>query len=546
LGKVVEILEGAKSSGLDRSEVYFLTDLGKNSWASENLTADFGRRVDELSQKATLVVLDLGQGVAENLAVTQLNVDQPYTVADRPTTVTAAVRNFGSQPRSQHVVELFVDDVRVNDQLVDVQPGESASVMFRHQFDRPGDHLVEVRLGPDSLDVDNHRWLALPVKKQLRVLCIDGKPAGDGISGAADYVMLALNPNADDPASPWPIRPEVASESAILERDLSQYDAVFVCNVGQFTGSEARVLSTYVKNGGGLILFLGDRVQPDRYNRELGESGVKLLPATIGDLVSEAQYHFDPLDYRHPLVAAFKGSEQAGLLTTPIYKYFKVTPLEKSTAKVALAFGEGDAAIVEQSHGRGRVILLTTDGSLSSIDPASKSPWTAMSAWPSFVPLVQEMLALAVGSQTAARNAQVGETLGEAVRSLAGKQTLTLTTPEEKEETLRLSTDSEGSRWSYADTLVSGPYRVEAETRSEDAKDRIYAVNVDTKESNLARIDPNEMLPQFTTTAPSLSLDSTGTNVVRQSGLHRWLLYSVLVLLFLEVFLAWRASNARA
>lgn len=169
-----------------------------------------------------------------------------------------------------------------------------------------------------------------------------------------------------------------------------------------------------------------------------------------------------------------------------------------------------------------------------------------MSAWPSFVPLVQEMLALAAGSQTAARNASVGETLGEAVRSLAGKQSLRLTTPEEKEETLRLSTDAEGSRWSYAETLVSGPYRVEAETRAEDAKDRVYAVNVDTKESNLARIDPSEMLPQFTTTAPSSSFDATGADVVRQSGLHRWLLYCVLILLFFEVFLAWRASTARA
>ena len=548
LAKVEEILKTARTSGLDRAEVYFLTDLGRTSWSPDQLTADFGQRVDRLGQKAALVVLDLGQGSTENLAITQVSVDEPYATVDRDVSISATIRNFGTQPRLRHLVEMFVNGRRVNDTMVDVQPGETTTATFRHRFEATGANMIEVRLGPDSLDIDNHRWLALPVKQQLRVLCIDGKPAGDGISGAADYVMLALNPNSNDPTSRWPIRPEVASESALLERDLSQYDAVFLCNVGQFTSSEARVLANYAKNGGGLILFLGDRVQTGRYNRELGDSGVKLLPAEIGDLVSEAQYRFDPLDYRHPLIAPFKGREQAGLLTTPVYKYFKVKPQEKSQSQVALAFAQGDAAIVEKPFGRGRVILLATDGSLSSVDPASKSPWTAMSAWPSFVPLVQEMVALAAGSQLATQNVRVGDSLGDVVRSLASKQSLTMQTPAGKEEPLRLATDEDGSRWSFSETLTSGPYKVEfgGESSAGGKEESLYAVNLDTSESNLTRIDVAEMLPQFTTTVPSSADDASSADVARHSGLHRWMLYCVMTLLFLEVFLAWRAGSARA
>jgi hypothetical protein len=550
LAKVEEIFQEAKSSGLDRTEVYFLTDLGRTSWSPDQLSADFQQRVEKLGQQASLVVLDLGQGSAENLAVTAVSLSEPYATIDHELTILTQVRNFGTQPKLRHLVELLVDGRRVNDTLIDVKPGETATATFHHRFESAGGHLFEIRLGPDSLDVDNHRWLALSVKQQLRVLCVDGKPAGDGISGAADYVMLALNPNLGDTTSRWPIVPEIASESSIVERDLSQYDAIFLCNVGQFTGSEARVLSTYVKQGGGLILFLGDRVQPDRYNRELGAGGVKLLPAELGGIVSEAQYRFDPLDYRHHLTAPFKGREQAGLLTTPVYKYFQLKPLEKSSAKVAMAFAQGDPAIIEQPVGRGRVILMATDGSLSSIDPVSRAPWTSMSAWPSFLPLVQEMFALAAGSQLAGHNLIVGDALSDVMRTRAAKESLTIQTPADRNEPLRLTTDEEGSRWTFADTFQSGPYRIESGTPSTSAdsakQQSIYAVNVDTRESNLARIDATEMLPQFTTTVPSTADDSSSANVARFSGLHRLLLYSVMGLLFLEVFLAWRAGHTTA
>ena len=57
-------------------------------------------------------------------------------------------------------------------------PGEQAAVSFSHRFDSPGDHVVEAAAwDADLLDIDNHRWLSVPVKDHLRVLCVDGKPA---------------------------------------------------------------------------------------------------------------------------------------------------------------------------------------------------------------------------------------------------------------------------------------------------------------------------------------------------------------------------------
>src|SRR5690606_20077252 len=122
---------------------------------------------------------------------------------------------------------------------------------------------------------------------------------------------------------------------------------------------EVVLLSNYVNQGGGLVVFLGDRVLADAYNeafvsqRNLGDMVRKvalqraaqepapedraLLPAAIGELVTGENAGIDPLEYRHPIVAAFRGRERAGLLTTPIMSYLRLTPHVEQGAQVALA-----------------------------------------------------------------------------------------------------------------------------------------------------------------------------------------------------------------
>jgi hypothetical protein len=546
LVQVEQILKSADSAGLARSEVYFLTDLGRNTWLPDLKdadAADYRQRLDRLGQAASLVVVDLGQSGAENLAATALVAEEPFATTAREIGFSAQVRNFGAQPRNHHLVEFHVDNRRVKESYVDVPAGEQAAVAFSHRFDTPGDHVVELRLGPDLLDVDNHRWQSVPVKQHVRVLCVNGKPAVGPMSGATDYLALALDPDAGDGSAPSVVQPEVILESALLERDLARYDCVFLCNVAQFTASEARVLEAVLARGGGLVFFLGDQVLTDRYNRELGgEQGLRVLPARLGDVVSEARYHFDPLNYRHPLLRVFAGREQSGLLTTPVYKYFRLVVDPASKARVALAFDGGDPAVVEEVIHAGRSIVVATEGSLSSVDPATKNPWTTMPAWPSFVPIVQELLALAVRGQMNERNLQVGQSLGDSLPAMATRATVGVTDPAGSREEVRMALDSQSSRWSYADTQQSGVYRVELGAPVSRAQ--AFAVNVDTAESDLTRLAGDELPREFHAYQRDDLDEADSPAIGGRSGLHKLLLYCVLGLLFVETFLAWRFGNA--
>lgn len=548
LTQVERICQAAAGAGLSRTEVYFLTDLGRNTWVPETkdaAAADYRQRLGRLAEQASLVVLDLGQTGCENLAVTTVATNEPFVTTAQEVTLTAQVRNFGAQSRNHHLVELHVDGRRVKESYVDVAPGEQSPLTFTHRFDAPGDHVVEIRLGADLLDIDDHRWLSVPVKDHVRVLCVNGKPGSGPMTGATDYLALALNPGAGDSQSAGVVTAEVIAESALLERDLTQYDCVFLCNVAQFTSSEARLLDGVLQRGGGLVFFLGDQVLAERYNRELGgEQGVRILPARLGEVIHEAQYQyrFDPLDYRHPLVDVFKGREQSGLLTTPVYTYFRLAVEPDSKARVALAFEAGDAAIVEETIHRGRSILVATECSLSSVDPNTKNPWTTMPAWPSYVPLVQELVSLAVGGKMAEHNVEVGQTLGESLAAVASRATVSVTNPAGASDNVRMALDATSSRWSYADTGQSGVYRVALGSPLE--REEAFAVNVNTVESDLTKIATEELPREFATHRQT-NLDDVDSPAIRQrSGLHKALLYCVLALLFTETFLAWWFGRA--
>src|SRR4029079_7504670 len=131
-----------------------------------------------------------------------------------------------------------------------------------------------------------------------------------------------------------PIHSTVIAENALLETDLSRFDCVFCSNVGQFTSGESQALRSYVDAGGALVLFLGNRVLAERYNEVLGGEGPdRLLPVMLDEPIVSSQYSFDPLQYRHPIVAEFRGNEGAGLLQTFISKYYRMRLIDPERSK---------------------------------------------------------------------------------------------------------------------------------------------------------------------------------------------------------------------
>ena len=109
-----------------------------------------------------------------------------------------------------------------------------------------------------------------------------------------------------------------------------------------------------------------------------------------------------------------------------------------------------------------------------------------MPAWPSFVPLVQEMLALVVSGQAREQQRPRRAAAGRhAVDAAATQLPVAITEPDGHHDDLQVSSDAGGGRWSFADTWQSGVYLVADRHPAE--REELFVVNVDTSESDLAR-----------------------------------------------------------
>jgi hypothetical protein len=553
LAQIEQVLNAASSQNIDlQHEVFFLTDLGRNTWdAASASTGETRLQIARLAERAQLWLVDLGQPQTENLAITDLRSSQALFTTAAEIDFEVTVRRFAGQrapggerapagATSRRKVELIVDGQRVSEEPVTVPAGGESAVAFRHRFSAAGIHTVEARLAADALAIDDHRWLSVPVKDAIETLIVNG----ESNPRATNYLRFALDPDSDSGRAAGTVshvRTTVIPETALAEIDLGNYDCVFLSNVGQFTRGEAQVLKTYVKTGGGLVFFLGNRVLADRYNQELGAGRERLLPVLLEQPVAGSQYSFDPLEYRHPIVAEFRGNEDAGLLQTFIAQYFRMrlADTQQSKAQIALAFGpNNDPAIVTEPIQHGRVTVVAIPASFESVVSGTGDPWSVMPAMPSFQPIVQEILAWTLSGRSRGQNVLVGEVIGAAAPLASANTSITLATPDGRVEQVRVSDEADETRWSFGDTWWSGIY--EAESDSDGRSDQAFAVNVDPSESDLAKVALDELPDGITPLGQWHDADDASSPVLAARGaFHRPLLYIALSLLLVESCLAW-------
>ncbi|MDZ4778763.1 MAG: VWA domain-containing protein [Planctomycetia bacterium] len=543
-----EVLRAARRDErkLSRDEVYIVSDLCGPSWNPADRgsrQAIHDRAATLVSEGTSLVVVDVGQDDQENIAVAELITPDRFSAVGRETRFEVQLLNHGRRDHSQVRVEFLVDGARVGAAQVDVKAGGTAATSFRHRFDSPGDHAVEARISGDKLDIDNHRWLSLPVRDRLRVLCVDGNPRSQGRPGATDYLRVALSP-VDRASDNGLVDVVVATEGTWLENQLTGFDCVFLSDVRQFTAAEARLLESYLAAGGGLVTFLGPQVDAKNYNQRLcGQDGApRVLPATIGELVAENQQPVDPLGYRHAIVSPFRDQEQAGLLTTPISHYFRLLPDTEHGAQVVAAIAGGDAWIVEAPVERGVSILVATS--------AADRDWTLLPVWPSFVPLVQEMLMASIQGKTEERNLLVGRPFGGNLGTAVADVPVRVTNPRDVESIVTTASDDGHARWAFGETYTSGVYR--AAWNAPIATEARFAVNVDPREGELARLHESELRERiwqgvaFQYTADwHGSEDTPSVGLSRATPMHQGLLLAALLAMVAESTLAWY-SGARA
>jgi hypothetical protein len=492
------------ASNKPRREVFVLTDLTRSAWGLNQSVANLDK-IEKLPGGVGTYVMSLGPPGRQRHDVGIVRVEPAAGVVsqDEPVPVRAVVRATGPTA-ARRVVEFYVDGQKKDQKTIDVPAGsEAETAPFLPRF-KEGMHRVEVRLygDADPLPANDAYYLTYDVRPAVQVLILS-----DVYDPDAAYVANALDPEANRsrPDAPRPYHVEHMPTSRLdvdsLRRSISGYAAVFLLNVRAPSAELWRALGDYVKQGGGLVIGVGDRVaaDPDAYNGP--DDARALMPATLGPVRIHEDFSFGRADVGNALFAQYTRELVSELGRVPIYKTMAAEPI--GDARTLLSYQDETPALLERVVGdanassSGRVLLWTT--ALARV-PQANATWNEfpIANW-SFMQLVLQTVPYLSGATGRRLTIEAGESvtlpidpslrLTDFAAQPPGQSAPINLNPPTAGRPLVVSTRATGLK---ANALI-GPWTVVASRPGGPSIRLGFSVNPPRAESDLTPLEPNDL-----------------------------------------------------
>jgi hypothetical protein len=220
----------------------------------------------------------------DNMAVTDLRPETRIAGRAMPVQFTVAVTNFSASERKNVRVTIKVNGSERADASVtldSVPPDAPKKALFTIYFEKTGFNLVTANLEDEEsgLQIDNTRYAVVEVKDRVPLLVIDGDPANSNKPGGDTYHVQAVFDKLKGAAKGYDLLLRGASE--LEQPNLDQYPSIYLLNVRDLSEKAVQNLETYVREGGSVAFFLGDRVNPEYYNSKLYRDGKGVFPAPL-------------------------------------------------------------------------------------------------------------------------------------------------------------------------------------------------------------------------------------------------------------------------
>ena len=517
-------------------ECYVISDSQDLSW--RQLSDRARESMAEMARSGRLYYLSAATGGAANVALTDFRMVSGARRAGAMVRYVAEVRNSGAAPVRNVPVTLTLDHKTADRRVIDViQPGRAVAVPLYAKLASPGNVQITAQLERDALAVDDVRHAAVHVRERIRVLVVDGDSGGPRGEGGAEFLMKALVPDPSKPSQASIAARRVAQVELGLHR-LDEQDIIILSNVSGVRAARAKELGDFVRQGGGLVVFLGDKVSGPLLNAQMTVDGEPLLPAAIGRAVEagrgqEGGWAIEPADPRHPLGRLLASLPGPLVGEARVRKLFALEPHDGARAVLNVAGGDLPL-LLERRLGRGVVLL-----SASSADRR----WGTVPINPAFLILLHESVAH-LTRQSHERQFTVGEPLVVRLPAQGEAEQFMLAGPDGASVAIQ-ATEIDGQRAADCGLPeMPGFYQLKV---NKDSEPIMTAVNVDPVESDVRSLTADELRTALGA-APIRILP--GENIAEEvkqgrTGYELWriLMLIGLAVLCVEGLLAWHFSR---
>ncbi len=475
----------------------------------------------QLSSNVAFEPIKIGDQETKNLAITEVNSAARRNLDRAEHLILARIGNLGTRPLTETRVTLKIDGKTVETQRLDLTGRSETIVTFRTKFRERGIHRGAVTLEDEFFAPDNTFFFTIDDLRPLAVLNIVDAAAAKAHADETRWFESALGKGGGSPFHLDRIRP-----AEITNGLLQQYHVVTLLNVGELEAALVERIAAYVEQGGSLLIAPAARVAAPTFNRIFDG----LTPAALdqkyiaerGDFLSIAG-----INRRHPIIKSLDLVERGDLGAARFHGIWFTKPAPDNIG--ILGFDNGQAALLEQKVGKGRVLLFT-----SSLD----TQWNNLPRLGWYVPLVHETLRyLAMQEEK-----EPAYTVGEPVRlRLPTSNAVRIIGPNGAESILSSATAKEVF---YRSTDRPGFYEIRGRQEQE-----ALAVNVSSVESNLSFATPEQVsaaLVNDAVRAPvsqAAGVSFIAADAEKSQRLWWWLMLAVLFLALGETFLANRTHR---
>ncbi len=220
----------------------------------------------------------------DNLAIVELHPETRVAAEGAPVQFTVTVANFSASERKHVRVTVKVNgEERPEGSLtvMSVPPGRTPAT-FLVGFMKLGPNVITAQLENEEagLNTDNLRYTVIDVRRNVPVLVVDGDASQGDKPGGDTYHVRTLLTSARG-------HEIVRGTATDLERpNLERYPSIYLLNVPRLTDKAVSNLEAYVKAGGGVAFFLGDKINSSFYNEKLYAGGKGVFPAPLTDQAS--------------------------------------------------------------------------------------------------------------------------------------------------------------------------------------------------------------------------------------------------------------------
>lgn len=232
----------------------------------------------------------------DNVAIVELTPSRRVVPRFEQTEFTLRVRNYGAAELKDLRFSIAVngDDNRGQSVVIPTLPGnQEEQVRFKLTLDRVGStekplerfSLISAKLETPpqgDLAADNTRYAVVEVRERLPILAIDGRPAEREKKEGDSFYLRNIFTNVQGGYT-W--QPGTARD--LETQDLRQFSCIMLMNVPAVSEDGAKKLEKYVRDGGGVGIFLGPDVKPSDYNSLLYRDGAGILPAPLPEKPSD-------------------------------------------------------------------------------------------------------------------------------------------------------------------------------------------------------------------------------------------------------------------